>query len=518
MYAWWCFAGLKDQGLYHDVALLGVEALRIDGPPYESPLHARVGGATLPLMFNPYNGAMEVYLAALPAVRLGGHTALALNAASVAWGLVMLLAGALVSAVYYRTAWAAAGFVALLGLSPSYIAATRIGLYAGTVHGGLVALALLSFCLWARPKGRVAYLIAGFFLLGLGMGSRTLVLWYAAGLAAALYATPSLRRRFLSLKPPVLWTCAGALSVGMLPVLYANAAGDWFSFRFLSQFAVRSRSGVDNAAYLTNILERLRELGSMWSATAWLWPETRNVWAVVLLAASAGLVLWLRRARPAKEEGSDGFAPLIVVAVALLLSPFTPTFLDVHHLFPTYPFAALVMLAPLCAPFPRHWSKTVRGAAWVLFAGCLLQDALMLNRSAPHTTLHGGHEVHWNVLSGVVDWTRREGVKTLGLGDTGIMDPLLYLSGLEADAEEYFAAPYLSAEQIASRQERLRRVFREQRSSYFLFREESAARVPYFPEFARLASEERVRLRPAASFATPAGDPLFVIYRAERRR
>lgn len=515
-YAASCLDDLSRQGLYHDVALFGVSALETRNGG-GAPLRLPVGGLSLPLMVNQYNGAMEVYLAALPAIWLGGHEAYPLNLASVLWGMVMLLAGAVLCARYYRSVWAAAAFMALLGLSPSFIAGSRIGIYAGTVHGALFALALLFLSFWTATKGKQgsALLIAGFFFLGLGWGSRSLIAWYVAGLGAALLAAPALRKRLSSQSPPVRWACAGALAAGVLPVLAANAGGDWFTLRFLTRFGLRSRSGVSNVHYFQNLWERLGELGDMWNAAAWTNPG-RNIWALLLLPAAAGLILWLRRSRGAKGEGGTGFTPLIILAVTLLLSPVTPTFLDVHHLFALFTPAALVMLAPLFAPLPKAWAKPVRVAFGAVFGLCLLQNAVLLGRSSPHDTLHGGHEVRWNVLSDVLDWLKDRNVTALGLGDTGILDPIRYLSGLSLQADEYFSAPYLSAAEVSQREERLRRALRTPGTSYFLFRDEAAARLPFLPEFKRLAAEERARARPEASFETPHGVPLYVIYRVDK--
>ncbi len=516
-YRHWTVQDLPKQGLHYDVALVGVNSLglyRGFTPNDRRDNDLFVGPA--PLMFNRYNGAVECYLGALPALFVFGATPYALNLAGVSWGFVFLLLCGLAGWVWFENRWAAPVVLTLLGTLPSFAAFSRIGLYAGTVHGSLFAAAVLFFLIyWKNPGKNWAFPAAAVFM-GLALGSRTLMVWYFAALALTAAMNAPLRRRIAELPAPHKIFSAAALCSGPLLVFLANARHGWFTFGFFSKFSLHSRSGVDNLAYGANLLERGREFLTLWNASAWTNINRPNRLAAALLIAAVLLTIvdLISRKKNLPRPPAAGLWPLLVCLLVFALSPFTPTFLDVHHLSALYCPAALLLASPLFGPPAGPGKKYVR----FLFAAGLLAYASvnvsLFRQFQPHRNVHGGTEVKWDVMTEVIAWLQKQGIHRLGLGDTGISDPFVFLAGGGIQADEIFHAYYFE-DAREKREGLLRQRLRQEKTGFYLFREPEIERIPFHDRFLEIVASEGKRITPEARFPAPDGTPVFVVYRVE---
>jgi hypothetical protein len=131
-----------------------------------------------------------------------------------------------------------------------------------------------------------------------------------------------------------------------------------------------------------------------------------------------------------------------------------------------------------------------------------------------HLILHGGNEIRWNIASDVLRWLKDNNIKRVGLGDTGIMDSLLYLSGYELDIEEIFYGSHLSVPR-ETKEEALRQRLRNEKEGYYLFRPPDRYLIRYFERFNYIAGQENKKVEIAKVFETPAPveEPVFIIYR-----
>ncbi|HOW27052.1 MAG TPA: hypothetical protein PK876_00925 [Elusimicrobiota bacterium] len=524
VYSRWVLEDLPKQGLHYDVALFGVRMMNFyPGLDAMDRRLMTIGSRTYPLMCNDYNGAVECYLGAWPGMLLMGHSAFALNAMSVFWGYIQLIVMGAAGAVFFGSFWAMPVILALLGSSPSYVAFSRIGLYAGTVHGALFSFSLLFFFLYWKQRRGPGWLVASAASMGLALGSRILMLWYLTALGITALGVTGLRQRLLGLRKRDVAAVLAVFIPGPFLVLLANARHDWFTLKFMTQFFFHSRGGVSNLAYLANIRERLHEYCTLWNASAWTNVSEANPLVPVLFLAALLWLVW-GYFHQKREQGTPFvelfWAPLFCVVV-LLLSPVTPTFLDVHHLSPLFLPSVLIVIAPLFVSLPRPWLLPVRvafGLLLALYAGWNLHYYRVYH---PHRNLHGGIQVRWDVMGQAVEWMHQQKIQRVGLGDTGLQDPLDFQSGRMIMSEEVFVAPYMTDVRQADHEKHLRSRFRREKQGYYLFFDPLWQRVSYRVRFMDIAQSEGKTVRRIHRVDSPEQEPAFVVYQvaeSEERR
>jgi 4-amino-4-deoxy-L-arabinose transferase-like glycosyltransferase len=255
-------------GLYNDEAFDVTPAMQVVlGHPVE--LQRGVGisvfGAMLPLMSSSdYQGITSTYLA-IPFFAVGGVNVFSLRLMTITVGLV-----AIVLAYFLARAWfgrpVARLTVLMMGVSPSWIFWSRLGVYVVNEVVPITTGALLAFTQWVRKRplgSRNAPLYTGMFLLGLGLTTKLLFLWVIIAVTvcgAILYGARVWENRRSLLSPPARWLRIAAFSLaafclGALPFLLYNlmTRGTWLLIRgSLSDLSTTSH-GVDNTAYLRNL-------------------------------------------------------------------------------------------------------------------------------------------------------------------------------------------------------------------------------------------------------------------------
>lgn len=307
-----CVYQLDLPGLYNDEAFDVIPAMQVVlGHPVE--LQRGVGidlfGVTLPLMSSSdYQGITSTYLA-IPFFAIGGVNVFSLRLMTVSVGLV-----AIVLAYFLARAWfgrpVARLTVLMLGLSPSWIFWSRLGVYVVNEVVPITTGALLAFTHWVRnrPLGtRNIPLYVGMFLLGLGLTTKLLFLWVIVAVtvcAAVLYGRQAWNSRRALFHNPLRWLRTGVLSVaafclGALPFLLYNlmTRGTWLLIRGSLTDLSTTSHGVDNTAYLRNLWSEADSLkvvldgGYFWfqglAAQTYSNPFTPTVFALSALGLMA---------------------------------------------------------------------------------------------------------------------------------------------------------------------------------------------------------------------------------------
>ncbi len=221
-------------------------------------------GLRLPLMSSSaYQGVTYTYLA-LPFFALGGINIFSLR-------LMTVLVGALgvVLAYFLGRSWFGREVgcltAMLLALSPAWIFWSRLGVYVVSVVAPIAMGALLAFTYWlrARPSQNFRRLYLGLFLLGLGLTTKLLFLWFIS--AVVLTAIPLYYHRFV--KGGALWAMPlktkmraalfGLLSfcLGALPFILYNilTRGTFNLIRQTVAGTGTTSHGVDNLAIVRNL-------------------------------------------------------------------------------------------------------------------------------------------------------------------------------------------------------------------------------------------------------------------------
>ena len=390
-------------GLYPDEAFDVIPAMQILlGHPVE--LQRNVGlhllGLDLPLMSSSdYQGVTSTYLA-LPFFALFGINVFALRLMTVTVGVL-----GVVLTFFLARRWfghdVARLSVLLIATSPAWIFWSRLGVYVVSQVMPIAAGSLLAFTAWARRKPvkrRNGSLYLGMFLLGLGLTTKLLFLWFivAVPLAAfVLYGSRvwETRRDWLRARGRWLRTAilsALAFCAGASPfILYNLLSGGTFNLIRSTLTAPGTMSGVDNSALLRNIWTRadnFRELldGSyFWFQTTTGRPYANPLTPTIFVLAALGLLILIlidhptdgtSLARPRLLRlgtGTIGAALLFAVLLSLGFLSGTPAALLVL-VTALLALLAVALVVRQALVYPRAW----QACAWLLLAVTLFSGAL----------------------------------------------------------------------------------------------------------------------------------------------
>ncbi|OGS41328.1 MAG: hypothetical protein A2506_12560 [Elusimicrobia bacterium RIFOXYD12_FULL_66_9] len=346
-----------------------------------------------PLNIGFFHGLGDAYLS-IPFVWLFGHTTTALTWHYFTFAAFSIILIHRISLLLYHDAWAAAWSCLMLAATPSFV----------TMAFGASDCALGSFTFglagiyWAlryadERRPRLAYL--GCFCLGAALSCRA----YAAALLAGLLTFAIIHRtRLQSLLPggrarrSFLAGCCGAFLLFMLPFLlailqdphgFATAWGDGLRHAW---------GGRDHFTFWDNIWIRIKQLRALLNGKLLLdslvrKPDDYRVFGggIILMSALAGILWTYRCEGPIRRR-----LPGIVVLVSLMLAPFSPTVLRLHHLCPILPhllLAAGSLIALTTAPKHRPW---VLAVLFLLLAGRIWNSTIFFHRMEAELSQTGG--------------------------------------------------------------------------------------------------------------------------------
>lgn len=427
-----CVYQLDLPGLYNDEAFDVIPAMQIVlGHPVE--LQRGVGinifGTMLPLMSSSdYQGITSTYLA-IPFFAIGGVNVYSLRLMTVTVGLV-----AIVLAYFLARAWfgrpVARLTVLMLGVSPSWIFWSRLGVYVVNEVVPITTGALLAFTHWVRnrPLGtRNVPLYVGMFLLGLGLTTKLLFLWVIV--AVTVCGVILFGRRVWDLRRtvfghPLRWLRIAGLSVaafclGAAPFILYNlmTRGTWLLIRgSLSDLSTTSH-GVDNTAYLRNLWSEADSLkvvldgGYFWfqglAAKTYTNPFTPAIFALSALGLMAlTLRPWSRATSSARGIERLGWLACgagVALAYSLIVG-LVPPILTSSVIILTVVAGGLGILLTVAAAFRQN---DTTHANWTLLAMAALCGAAWWfgGSGRPESVAPGGPLGLWPVdAAGVLFW------------------------------------------------------------------------------------------------------------------
>ncbi|HUP28333.1 MAG TPA: glycosyltransferase family 39 protein, partial [Chloroflexia bacterium] len=142
-------------------------------------------GLDFPVMSSSaYQGVTSTYLA-LPFFAVGGINVFSLRLMTVTTGLVAVVLTYFLARAWFGRVEARLAAV-MLAVSPAWVFWSRLGVYVVSEVVPIAAGALLAFTLWGRRRPfaeRNGSLYLGAFLLGLGLTTKLLFLWFITSLA-----------------------------------------------------------------------------------------------------------------------------------------------------------------------------------------------------------------------------------------------------------------------------------------------------------------------------------------------
>ncbi len=361
-YQWWL------PGLYNDEAYDVIPAMQLVlGQPVDlnRGVGVRLFGRDLPVMISDYQGVTSMY-GVLPLFALFGVGVGPIRAMTIGLGaLAVLLTYLLGRRLYGRPVGLLAA--ALLAVSPALIFWSRVGVYVVIQVVPLATGATLCFLRWRRGGGAGWLALAG-LLVGLGLSTKVLFVWFIAGAAAAGAAVwlvnwrwphdaagRPLRRRPLRARladpPPVARRAVLAAGSGFLlgaaPLIGYNLASGG-TLKVLRANAGQTEKGVDNLAFAANLARRLDNVQSLLDGS-YFWFHGRvytNPFAVPIVLVSAVGLLALVCAVPAYRRHRDATVFALALPAAIFAqSIVTVSGFEATHLLIMLPLPQIIVAA-----------------------------------------------------------------------------------------------------------------------------------------------------------------------------
>lgn len=403
---------LDKPGLHHDEAQeAGLLAMQIQtGQPLS--LFRGLDSAVVfqnrawPLMVQDYIGSLNVYLGWF-AFGLFGVSVESLRGVMIAVGVLTLISayGASKTLFGYR---AATLTVLLMAIHPTFVFWTRQGVYITSIT---LPLALGSLWLLARwwDGGRPWTLWLAAFLMGLGLWSKLLFVWYIGAVFGAwllinLYQWQALRTLRHHMKPLVIAALCGLL--GLAPLIHYNLKAGGTLDNIFNNFD-QSYYGVDNANVGENFQERLRqaplvfESGHLRELGGLFHNPIARVWLIV-----SGVACLIAAAAFREKRGMHLFLPLMVLLM-IAQSSFTSTALWFTHFALILPFMVMlgavgaVSLVDLLASRLGKKPAQILVMAWVVLM--LAYDARTLANYHRALRETGGLATHSSAIYALAD-------------------------------------------------------------------------------------------------------------------
>jgi hypothetical protein len=588
-------------GLHYDEAKeAGLNAMQlVTGQPVTAFRDAtmQLGPWRLPLMVQDYIGSLNVLLAT-PFLAVSGVNPLTGTFRVVALRWLPLLTAALTLLLTGRIAWRLGGPVAatvtmlLLAVNPSFVFWSRQGIFVTNLTALIFMASLLTgLRWWADRRPRDLWLTA--FLWGLGIYAKLLFVWAIGamvGVAAVAWVANG-RWQMANGKAAIpnpqspipnpqllLRTCLIALACFLLPLIPLLLFNLRTGGTLTSIFGNLGHSyyGVDNRAYLPNLLTRLGQLRTLLRGDHfwYLGGVFANPWAPW---AAGGLVVFALGAgeqggreaggqggRGAGEQGSRGaegqesggdarhgprtslagpvtlspyhlvtLSPCHLVTLSLLLvlivaqSAFTVSDLFITHyvlLLPLLPLAGglaagYVMQNAECrmSKIPVGGQKSVRSAFIILTSAFLLLwaggDLWITVRYHRALAATGGHSAHSDTIYDLAAYLDRGGLTAPLALDWGLDAPVRFLTVGRVNPIEVFGYASLDAPD-AGFTDRVHPFLANPNNVYLAHAPEETVFRGRVEALAALAQAQGLALRAEARFAERSGRPLFVVYRA----
>jgi hypothetical protein len=539
-------------GLHYDEAKeAGLNAMElITGQPVTAFRDAAVqlGPWRLPLMVQDYIGALNVILA-VPFLAIGGVNVVALR-----W--LSLLTGALTLVVTWRVAWrlggplAASATALLLAVNPAFIFWSRQGVFVTNLTALIFMSALLTgLRWWELRRPRDLWLTA--FLCGLGVYAKLLFVWAIGAMlviACMAWLLEARRSKQAARNPkPAASTLALTLVFFLVPlislILFNLRTGGTLHSLFgnLGQ----SYYGVNNSAYLPNLLTRLGQLITLLRAEhlAYLGGPFTNAlapWLLLTLVLLAGVAAGLNARTRRVHQTGPGIPPLLRILAPLLLlalmiaqSAFTVSDLFITHyalLLPLIPLAGGLAFGALMGeghegPEEGNFGAAGRGKgsasgilravaiiALVGWAGSDLVTDIRYHRALAAT---GGHGSHSDAIYAVAELLDRAKLTAPVALDWGLDAQIRYLTAGRVQPTEVFGYDSFDAPDPGYA-ERMNKLLDNPGTLYLAHLPEYTIFRERVNTLADLAAKRGMTLRQRALYTERDGTPIIIMYRAEK--
>jgi 4-amino-4-deoxy-L-arabinose transferase-like glycosyltransferase len=408
--------------------------------PFSNAITAYVFGQQLPVMFNPYTGAIPIYIQMIVA-RLPEVGWFAYRLPDIIYALLAIVATYLFAADAFGVAAARISAV-LLAFMPSFVFYSRVGepwLFLRVVVSSVL---LFSIFRWWRT-GRWGYWYIAAWTVGIGLSTRLETLWWLLALPLTIsLAHGRAWRTVLGRVKAAWWHVAGGTAVVLLgagPFLFYNYSAPEHrdTLSFIRANLWTTLYGEHNAAILHHIHTRIQHLlailggsdGEAFGVLGFSYPNLVHVVAFLVGFGALGAVAVRARRRGAPVPMVEGL--LVTFAFLFVMSLFTVSVFRPYHLLMLFPLPALIIARALLL-VRRPWLIGV--LAMTLAVTDLAADG-QYYRALVRTQ---GVGLFSSGILALVEQFRRDGVRSVLACDWGLLPQIAYLSRGQITGREVF--------------------------------------------------------------------------------
>lgn len=399
-----------------------------------------VGNLSFPLMIYDYLGTLNTYLI-IPFFALLGIETSSLRLMPILLAALTILSTYLVADEMFDKKTAVLASL-LLAVNPSFIFWSRQGVYVTSLLTLLTTSSLLAFLRWHRYK-KARYLYLGCFLSGLGLFAKFSFLWFLAGITVAglLIQGPKLVKAVRNRGRFSLTATQGLVALLFL------ALGSWplilFNFQtrgtveIIRKYLFTSYLGVNNLAFGANFAARLEQFTALLrGAQFWYLGDvlSNSLYPPLFALVTLSTIPLFRRER---RWGKKSLFLMILMAVMLPLSAFTPTGLKLAHYVIFLPFPQLLLAASFTLWMCQEPKRLFLPLALLLASLLILLDLrvdLGYHQALRRT---GGLNGHTAAIYDLASYLEGRGEPTVAM-DWGIRNNVYFLTRGEVDPQEVF--------------------------------------------------------------------------------
>ncbi|HEX9921723.1 MAG TPA: glycosyltransferase family 39 protein [Anaerolineae bacterium] len=476
-------------GLHYDEAFEAVPAVQLlQGQPVTAFRDSglSVGGQRYPYMTQDYIGALNIY-AVLPFVLVFGSTPAALRIMSILLGTLTLgLTYMLVKTLTANSLTSLAAAL-LLAVDPTFVFWNRQGIFVTAITAP-IGLSV-AYC-WLRrwQTGSKRWAFGGAFLFGLGLYAKLLFLWLILAMVGAVMMLNLpwlLKQRHNLIKPGLSrkGDFAGAILaflLGCWPLIAYNVQTGG-TFASITQNAATSYYGVNNLAFGTNLVERLRQFIVLLNGSH-LWYLGKII-SNPLPALAFGLVLIgliligfiSTRNNGPDDPQPDSFStpllkmvlfPFLVIGFVIVASIGTVSALWITHFALLMPWPVLALTTgtwfiltegpnlSLLAPSPKRRQACLNIVRYVSWVGLGLLVVTNLNSVIGYhraLSVSGGLGAHSDAVYDLTEWLTANAPGPVVTMDWGLSAPITYLTNGHTASTEVFGYGWEADADLANR-------------------------------------------------------------------
>ncbi|HYK92110.1 MAG TPA: glycosyltransferase family 39 protein [Acidobacteriota bacterium] len=514
-----------DELLFVNAALGNVDGTFVDW-------HPKVLGKRIPLMLMTYIGAPKAFLYA-PIFKLFGTSPTTARLPVVLVGLITLLVTyAFVQRLLGR--YAAISTLLLLASDPTFI-------FSNKLDWGPVALMLLLqvsslyvVCRWI-DEGRPRWLLAGSFLLGLGLYNKVVFIWYVTALTLALLLCFGARvRQLMTLRRLLL--AVGVFVLGCLPLIAFNIKvpmatfqrrkainQDWSSslkdrYRlFLTTLDGSAAYDVVNHAGVAERIDpaRIRQDGipARFVNAMERLPRIRGTLIPFALILAMLVIVVSRFLRRLEQKREILFLLLQFGTMAVLICV-TQAANGPHHTIAVYPFPhALIGFALYQLSRLGNLKTAVRSVIILLGVSPLILTQLIVDARYVESFVVGGGVGAWSdAIYELAAFAKQHPDKSYLLMDWGFSTQLLLLSDGRLKKEEAFVPlMFLPAGEKITRMKQ----FLSAKGSVLVFHAPPFETFPALEAFKSALALYGTESLPVRTFYQRDGRPIYIVYQVD---